>query len=91
MFVLERNAEIISTVARNGNDIRVAPWRSVRETLDREEYRYGDRRFGMAEGLAMDAAHIYVVLDNNGNAREHDATDTRPMLFVFHRPPYCAN
>ncbi|NUM56790.1 MAG: esterase-like activity of phytase family protein [Candidatus Hydrogenedentes bacterium] len=86
LYALERNAEIISTIVRDGKRIDVKPWRSFRETADSPKYRYADRRFGTAEGLAMDAARLYIVLDNNGNAREANAEDRRPMLFVFTMP-----
>lgn len=86
VYALERNAEIISTVVRDKKRIDVKPWRSFREALDRPEYRYKDRRFGMAEGLALDESRVYVVVDNNGNARESDALDVRPVLFIFRRP-----
>lgn len=87
-YVLERNAEIISTIKREGREISVTAWRSFRETLERKDYRYADRRFGMAEGLAMDERRIYIIVDNNGNARESDPNDTRAMLFIFTKPPH---
>ncbi|HRI86974.1 MAG TPA: esterase-like activity of phytase family protein [Candidatus Hydrogenedentes bacterium] len=86
LYALERNAEIISTIERDEKGVRVVPWRSFRETVDLETYRYVDRRFGMAEGLAFDATRVYVVLDNNGVARESNKDDARPILFIFRQP-----
>ena len=35
----------------------------------------------------MDAEQVYVVLDNNDRGRQTDPGDTRPLLFLFRRPP----
>src|SRR5581483_5240016 len=54
LFALARNAE--------------GPAWSFAETS--AAYPYHDRRYGLGEGLALDRDHVYVVLDNNGDARE---------------------
>lgn len=83
LYALERNAEIISTLELDDRTVRVNPWRSFRKPVNRREWRYTDRRFGMAEGLAMRDGLIYVVLDNNQDARAGRPEDRRPLLFVF--------
>ena len=50
------------------------------------KYAYQDQRFGKAEGLARWGQHLYLVLDNNGNARQINTEDQRPQLFVFKVP-----
>ncbi|MFM8418598.1 MAG: esterase-like activity of phytase family protein, partial [Verrucomicrobiota bacterium] len=41
---------------------------------------------GMAEGLWVDATHLWVLIDNNGFGRKEDAKDQRPLLFRCRRP-----
>ncbi|MBX7257200.1 MAG: esterase-like activity of phytase family protein [Candidatus Hydrogenedentes bacterium] len=83
LYALERNAEIISTVEIQNENVSVKPWRSFHDTADRNELRYTNSRFGMAEGLAIDSNRVYVVLDNNQDARANDPNDKRPLLFIF--------
>ncbi|MDZ4861246.1 MAG: esterase-like activity of phytase family protein [Candidatus Hydrogenedentes bacterium] len=85
IYVLERNAEIISIIERTEKSVTVAPWRSFRRTVDREDLRYADQRFGMAEGLAFDDASVYIILDNNGASRKSNLADVRPLLLIFQR------
>ncbi len=83
LYALERNAEIVSIVETKDGVVSVRPWRSIRDTVNRKDLRYTDRRFGMAEGLAIHGDRVYVILDNNQDARTDDANDKRPLLFVF--------
>ncbi|MFA6241438.1 MAG: esterase-like activity of phytase family protein [Candidatus Hydrogenedentales bacterium] len=83
LYALERNAEIISMVETKDGAVSVRPWRSFRDAVNRKDLRYADRRFGMAEGLAIHGDRVYVILDNNQDARADGANDKRPLLFVF--------
>jgi hypothetical protein len=87
VYALERNAHLIVRIERG-----------ERAWLEREAWSFGrvendprfvcaDTSFGLAEGLAMDDQHVYVVLDNNRDARAADTTDHRSLLFIFARPP----
>lgn len=58
-------------------------WSFARAVAD---HPYADRRFGMAEGLAIDDRHVYVILDNNAVPRAEAPGDRRALLFVFRRP-----
>src|SRR5207253_2154111 len=49
-------------------------------------FRYAGQRFGLGEGLAFDADHVYVIFDSNGASRIDVPGDRRPMLFVFRWP-----
>lgn len=86
VYALERNAHLVVRLQRSE-----AGW------LEREAWSYGrtendprfvcaDTSFGLAEGLALDDERVYVVLDNNRDARKADAADHRPLLFIFKRP-----
>ena len=50
------------------------------------QWRYLDMEYGHAEGLLVNKDFIYVVIDNNGDARPGDPGDSRPLLFVFSKP-----
>ena len=53
-----------------------------------KRFRYSDMTFGHAEGLCMDSEHVYIVVDNNGDALETDPSDKRPRLFIFKLPEF---
>jgi len=59
---------------------------SYARTENDPRYRYRDRAFGLAEGLALDEQHVYIVLDNNDEPRLNSENDRRGLLFVFKRP-----
>jgi hypothetical protein len=42
--------------------------------------------YGFAEGLSVDATHLWVAFDNNGMPRRSAPTDFRPLLLRFPRP-----
>lgn len=86
LYALQRNAHLVVRLTRVDGRFREAGrWSYARAENDRR-YRYRDRTFGLAEGLALDEQHVYVVLDNNGEPRESGRDDRRGMLFVFKRP-----
>jgi hypothetical protein len=86
LYALERNAHRVVRLAKvDGRYREVGSWSYARTEND-PAYRYEDRTFGLAEGLALDDQHVYVVLDNNEQAREAAGSDRRPLLFVFQRP-----
>jgi len=86
LFALERNAHLVVRLTRVDGRFREARYWSYARTENDPRYRYSDRTFGLAEGLALDEQHVYVVLDNNGEARESAKDDHRAWLFVFKRP-----
>ncbi len=69
-----------------------APWERLVATFATSErassWAYRDQRYGLAEGLALSADHIWIVLDNNGDGRVAHEQDRRPTLFAFERPPH---
>jgi hypothetical protein len=86
LYALERNAHLVVRLTRVGGRFREAESWSYARTENDARYRYPDRAFGLAEGLALDDEHVYIVLDNNGQARESAKDDHRALLFVFKRP-----
>ena len=86
LYALARNAEAVVRFAYDGEELlELEVWSYAAVTND-PEFAYLDMTYGRAEGLCMDAERVYIVLDNNGQGRQTDPTDTRPQLFIFSRP-----
>jgi len=86
LFAMVRGAEVVVQLERKGEDFEEKSIWSVKDTLTSDAYAYEDQTFGMAEGLCLDARRVYIVVDNNGDSRASEPTDTRPLLFIFERP-----
>lgn len=87
VFALARNQHLVVELVRDASGAWAerggdAAW-SFSETENAPAYRFIDRRWGIAEGLAIDDDAIFVVLDNNGDPREASRRDRRPWLFRF--------
>ncbi|SDZ88008.1 esterase-like activity of phytase family protein [Microbulbifer marinus] len=84
MFTLERNA---FAVCKRSIESLQAEWcieyRSIEEA---PQYVYSETRYGKAEGLAVDASGIYVVLDNNNVGRAAAPDDRRALLLQLAFP-----
>ena len=87
LYALSRNAEAVLRIEFEDGELRELAFWTFGEVTRAPEHRYLNQRSGRAEGLCMDDEHVYVVLDNNGRGREVDPEDTRPLLFLFRRPP----
>jgi hypothetical protein len=86
IYALERNAHVVMRIERTADAwVERGGWSYARTEND-PRFAYQDRAFGVAEGLAIDDAHVYIVLDNNHDRRQLDARDRRPRLFVFRHP-----
>jgi hypothetical protein len=87
VFALSRNQHLVVELRRttDGRWEEGTAW-SFAATENDPRHRYVDRTYGMAEGLAIDDETIFVVLDNNGDTRDADREDTRPLLFLFENP-----
>lgn len=85
LFVLERNGYAITRLDGPGPYATDGTW-SFRESVYRPDLQYVDMTYGMAEGLAIDAEYIYIIVDNNGDPRRADPSNHRPLLLVFERP-----
>lgn len=87
VWVLHRNAALVGRLEAGPDGWRetAVAW-SFKSVVDDPEYAYRDKRFGIAEGLAVDEGFFYVVLDNNGDRRSNDPSDRRPLLLILERP-----
>lgn len=86
VFALQRGAEAITQLTYGGDALKEMNAWSFDKTVNREDLRYKSVKYGKAEGLAMDASKVYLVLDTNGESRLNDAEDKRSMLLIFKRP-----
>lgn len=86
LFALVRGAHLVVALQRaTAGWVEGAAWSFATMEND-DRFGYLDRTYGLAEGLALDGNHVYVVFDNNGNGRTAMPQDVRPQLLIFERP-----
>jgi hypothetical protein len=88
VYILQRSdATIRKTIRYLDVDSPSTIW-SFAHIVNDPEYLYQHEQFGAktAEGLAMDQDRVYVILDNNNDARRMYPTDYRPLLLIMKRP-----
>lgn len=88
VYILQRStATIRRTIRYLDVDSPSTIW-SFAHIVNDPEYLYQHEQFGAktAEGLAMDRDRVYVILDNNNDARRMYPTDHRPLLLIMKRP-----
>lgn len=88
VYILQRSdATIRKTIRYLDVDSPSTLW-SFAHIVNDPEYLYQHEQFGAktAEGLAMDQDRVYVILDNNNDARRMYPTDYRPLLLIMKRP-----
>ncbi len=88
VYILQRGtATIRKTIRYLDVDAPSTIW-SFSHIVNKPEYLYQHERFGAktAEGLAMDRDRVYVILDNNNDARRMYPADRRPLLLIMKRP-----
>ncbi|HJN30414.1 MAG TPA: esterase-like activity of phytase family protein [Candidatus Latescibacteria bacterium] len=86
LYALVRNADAVVPIEWSEGHLEELDEWSFRHVVEDSAYAYSNQTFGKAEGLAMDDERVYIVLDNNGQARLADDTDTRSQLLIFTRP-----
>lgn len=86
LYVLERGAYLICRLRQGETGYEEGSAWSYESIVTSPELRYANMCFGRAEGLCMDNDLIYVILDNNGDARETSPGDRRPILLIMKRP-----
>ena len=86
LYALERNAYLICQLIPGEQGYEEGPAWSYEHIATSAELRYVTMTFGRGEGLCMDADRIYVILDNNGQARESQPDDHRPLILIMARP-----
>ncbi|MCF8104451.1 MAG: esterase-like activity of phytase family protein [Desulfohalobiaceae bacterium] len=86
LYVLERGAYLICRMRPGDKGFEEGSAWSYQSIVTSPELRYASMRFGRAEGLCMDDDLVYVILDNNGQAREASPNDRRPILLIMKRP-----
>ena len=86
LYALQRSASVICKLIYNCQEFEENDLWSFEAIETSEQLRYSDMRFGKAEGLCMDANHVFVIFDNNGDHRYSNPNDNRPLLLIMERP-----
>jgi uncharacterized protein YjiK len=86
LYVLQRNSDAVCKLVYGGPISEEKEVWSFGHIVNREDLRYSNMKYGLAEGLCMDAERVYLILDNNGDCRASDPDDTRPLLLIMERP-----
>jgi hypothetical protein len=86
VYALARNAHLIVRLQQTSGEWREGAAFSYRASENDPRYRYQSRTYGLAEGVAVGEGEVFVIMDNNGQARDAARDDRRPILFVFDRP-----
>lgn len=86
LYALARNADAVTPITWSAGEFEELDVWSFRQTVADPRYAYENQTYGKAEGLAMDDERVYIVLDNNQQARLADENDRRPQLLIFTRP-----
>jgi phytase-like protein len=86
VYALERNSHLIVRLERAADQwLEREAWSYARTEND-PRFAYENGNFGLAEGVAIDETHVFLVFDNNRDRRATNTNDRRPLLFVFKRP-----
>lgn len=83
LYGLVRNAEAVCRIEVDPDGPCDGECRSYHHVVSRDSLRFTDMRFGHAEGLCLDDSGVYLILDNNNDARVMNPADRRSLLLVF--------
>ncbi len=86
LYALLRGASAVCEVEYETGKFAEKECWSYAATETDSAYAYSYTKYGLAEGLAMDDDHIYIIFDNNKDSRQNNPDDHRPQLFIFKRP-----
>jgi hypothetical protein len=86
VYALARNQHLLVRLTHTSGAWSEGAAFSYRATENDPRYRYERRTYGVAEGVAIGEREVFVIMDNNGLAREVDQADRRALLFIFERP-----
>lgn len=84
LFVLSRNHyDVCELDSVDLSELRCANYRDVERSV---AYGYETGPYGLGEGLSVTDEAIWIVLDNNRQARLNNAEDNRPQLYRLQNP-----
>ena len=86
LYALERAVGAVSQIDLTQNGVVEKEFWRYKQFEDRPDLRYKHRKYGHGEGLFLDDQFVYVVFDNNRDAREVAPNDNRPLLLILERP-----
>lgn len=83
IFALERNHY---QVCRLTLEYAVKKCYSFKNIARSQDWGYSTGKYGLAEGFAINGDDIWIIIDNNGDARLQDSDDHRSTLIKFENP-----
>jgi hypothetical protein len=83
MMVLERNHYKVCELSDEYVSVACYLFEDIAKSL---EWGYNTGKYGLAEGLVIDGGSLWIIVDNNGDARKADPNDTRPTILKFNNP-----
>jgi len=86
LYALERAAGAVSQIDLTGQGVVEKSFWLYREIEDRPDLRYQHRKYGHGEGLFINDRYVYLIFDNNRDAREAAPDDIRPLFLILERP-----
>lgn len=82
-IVLERNHYKVCDFSKAFETKACYSFKSVAMSSD---WGYDTGKYGLAEGLAIDGESLWIIVDNNGDARKSNPDDHRSTIFRFRNP-----
>jgi hypothetical protein len=86
VYALERNSHLVVRLARTDEGWEEREAWSYAAAENDPRFIYREATYGLAEGIAIDRDHVFLVTDNNRLGRAADPGDRRPLLFILARP-----
>ncbi len=86
IFCLERGIHAVTELSISDGKISEKSLWTFAHVENDAAWRYENMEYGHAEGLFVNKDFVYIIIDNNGDARQDDNNDRRPLLFIFAKP-----
>jgi hypothetical protein len=82
-IVLDRNHYKVCELAENNETLVCYTFGNIAKS---KKWGYNTGKYGLSEGIAIDGDALWIVVDNNGDARSENLNDTRPTILKFKNP-----
>lgn len=86
IYCLERGIHAVTELQIEHGKIKEKSLWTFAHVENDPRWKYADMEYGHAEGLLVNKDFVYIILDNNGDGRQSDVNDRRPLLFIFLKP-----
>ena len=75
IYVLDRNAFMVAELKLIDNEYEESKGYSYQHVVEQSELKYKDMKYGHAEGVVVSGKYIYLILDNNRDFHDQDASN----------------